>query len=161
MTGYNYPESIEIPPIMMHELEQVIHNLPADKAPGEDGIPNRLWQIAIKTPKFTETLLQIFNACIRKGYNPSHFQRSITVVLRKQGEERDYRDPKSYRPVALLNTLGKILESIIATRISYLMERTNYCQLRTYADAEESQQTTQSKESLTAYEGHGEKGNRW
>jgi hypothetical protein len=44
MKGYNYPESIEIPPITMHELEQVIHGLPADKAPGDNGIPNRLWQ---------------------------------------------------------------------------------------------------------------------
>ena len=26
--------------------------------------------------------------------------------------------PKAYRPVALLNTLGKILEAIIATRIA-------------------------------------------
>jgi hypothetical protein len=123
MKDYNYPESIEIPPITMHELEQVSHGLPADKAPGDDGTPNRLWQTAIKTPRFAETLLQIFNACIRTGYNPSHFQRSITVVLRKQGDDRDYRNPESYRPVALLNTLGKILESIVATRISYLMEK--------------------------------------
>jgi hypothetical protein len=43
------------------------------------------------------------------------------VTLRKAGP-RDYRLPKAYRPVALLNTLGKILEAIIATRIAWAVE---------------------------------------
>ncbi|EED15964.1 hypothetical protein TSTA_010800, partial [Talaromyces stipitatus ATCC 10500] len=68
-----------------------------------------------------DTLYEIFNACVRTGYNPTHFQRLITVVLRKGGN-RDYRIPKAYRPVALLNTLSKFLEAIIAHRISYAME---------------------------------------
>jgi hypothetical protein len=58
---------------------------------------------------------------MRTGHNPRHFQASITVTLRKGGP-RDFRQPKSYRPVALLNTLGKILESIIATRIAWAVE---------------------------------------
>jgi hypothetical protein len=43
------------------------------------------------------------------------------VTLRKGGL-RDFRQPKSYRLVALLNTLGKILESIVATRIVWAVE---------------------------------------
>ncbi|OQD73321.1 hypothetical protein PENANT_c211G00669, partial [Penicillium antarcticum] len=46
-------------------------------------------------------------------YRPSHFQRSITVVLRKQGKS-DYQLAKPYRPVALLNTLGKFLDRVPA-----------------------------------------------
>ncbi|KAJ5661392.1 uncharacterized protein N7477_009008 [Penicillium maclennaniae] len=63
----------------------------------------------------------IFYACIRIGYNPRHFQFSIKVTLRKGGP-RDYRVQKSYRPVALLNTFSKLLESVIATRISWAAE---------------------------------------
>lgn len=44
-----------------------------------------------------------------------------TVALRKPGKE-DYTQVKSYRSVALLNTLGKILEKIIARRLSALAE---------------------------------------
>lgn len=58
---------------------------------------------------FVDIVTGIFDACMRTGYNPRHFQSSITVTLRKGGP-RDFRKPKSYRPVALLNTLGKILE---------------------------------------------------
>ncbi|EEA25056.1 reverse transcriptase, putative [Talaromyces marneffei ATCC 18224] len=117
-----YPEQLPFPEITRHEIEQVVRSTPPDKAPGEDTIPNSFWHKIISVPVVLSTLYEIYNACVRKGYNPSHFQRSITVVLRKGGTDRDYRTPKAYRPVALLNTLGKFLEAIIARRISYAME---------------------------------------
>lgn len=43
------------------------------------------------------------------------------MALQKAGKD-DYSDVKAYRPIALLNTLGKVLESILADRISYLFE---------------------------------------
>lgn len=44
------------------------------------------------------------------------------MVLRKPFKD-DYSKPKSYRPIALLDTIGKILESVIATRMAALTER--------------------------------------
>lgn len=117
-----YPEQLPFPEIPRHEIERVIRSTPPDKAPGEDTIPNSFWHKITGIPKVLDMLYQIFNACIRTGYNPSHFQRSITVVLRKGGTDRDYTTPKAYRPVALLNTMGKFLEAIVARRISYAME---------------------------------------
>jgi hypothetical protein len=67
-------------------------------------------------------LLNLFNACLAQGYCPSHFRSSNTVVIRKPGKS-DYTDPKSYRPIALLSTIGKALEAILATRLSYLVEQ--------------------------------------
>lgn len=46
------------------------------------------------------------------------FKESITVVLKKPNKE-DYNIAKSFRPIALLDTIGKALESAIAERISY------------------------------------------
>ena len=45
-----------------------------------------------------------------------------TVVLRKPGKPR-YNIPKAYRPIALLNTLGKVLTSIIAEQLTYYTEK--------------------------------------
>lgn len=56
------------------------------------------------------------------GYYPSHFKTSVTVVLRKPAGERDYTQAKSYRPIAILNTIGKIFETIMAQRLSYMTE---------------------------------------
>ena len=43
------------------------------------------------------------------------------MVLRKPDKD-DYTQPKSYRPIALLNTLGKALEAIVANRLAYLAD---------------------------------------
>jgi hypothetical protein len=81
-----------------------------------------VWKIlADNSHDFVAILTAIFDACMRTGHNPRHFQASITVTLRKGGL-RDFRQPKSYRLVALLNTLSKVLESIIATRIAWAVE---------------------------------------
>ena len=119
--SFQYPQPIEFPPITILEIQDAVRTAKAGKAPGEDGIPNSLWHKMIEIPVILQVLDQIFNACIRTGYNPSHFQRSITVVLRKQGKS-DYQLAKSYRPIALLNTLGKFLEAVVARRISYAVE---------------------------------------
>ncbi|EMD86559.1 hypothetical protein COCHEDRAFT_53746, partial [Bipolaris maydis C5] len=58
---------------------------------------------------------------LRLGYCPSHFRESTTVVLRKPGKD-NYTVPKAYRPIALLNTVGKVMDAIIARRISHLVE---------------------------------------
>jgi len=118
--GFQYPEPIATQLITSEEVNQAIRSTPGDKAPGEDQIPNHVLHKAL--PWIKEYLTVLFNACLKLGHNPEHFQQSVTVVLRKEGPGRDYTIPKSYRPIALLNTLGKALESIIARRLSYLME---------------------------------------
>ena len=48
--------------------------------------------------------------------NPQVFKTARTVALRKPGKG-DYQTPKAWRPIALLETLGKVIEAIIAARI--------------------------------------------
>ena len=67
-------------------------------------------------------LTAVFNKCLELQYCPPTFKDSITVVLRKPGKS-DYAEPKSYRPVALMNTLGKILDAVMARRMQYAAER--------------------------------------
>ena len=43
-------------------------------------------------------------------------------MLKKLGVQRDYIDPKAYRPIALLDIIGKALESIISDRIRFVVE---------------------------------------
>lgn len=46
------------------------------------------------------------------------------MVLRKPGK-KDYGSPRAYRPISLLPTISKGLESIVAARLSYMAERYN------------------------------------
>lgn len=111
-----------MPNITEKEIELAILRPALDKAPGTDGIPNRVLRIII--PFILPHLHKLFNSCLNLAYYLRHFKKSITIILHKSSGEksRDYTSPKSYRPIALLNTLGKALESILATRISYLVE---------------------------------------
>jgi ribonuclease HI len=69
-------------------------------------------------------LVGLFNGCLTQGYCPQHFRESKTIALRKPGKD-DYSVPKAWRPITLLNTLGKLLEAIIAARLSQAAEAYN------------------------------------
>lgn len=97
------------------EIRKAIHGAVPKKQPGEDGIPNEILHWALDI--ILEPLEKVFNASFQLGHYPSQFRKSVTIALRKPGKET-YADPKSYLPIALLNTIGKALESILATRIS-------------------------------------------
>ncbi|KAJ6436234.1 reverse transcriptase [Purpureocillium lavendulum] len=114
-----YADPINLPQIAEQEVEDAIRNAAPLKAPGPDGIVNRALQIA--SPWIRQHLTRIFNQSLSLGYCPQHFRNSTTIVIRKQGKD-DYTIPKSYRPIALLNTIGKVMDAIIATRLSYIAE---------------------------------------
>ena len=120
LEGFAYQEPHTFPCITQNEIERAIRSTSPKKAPGPDGIPNHVLQEL--SPILAPVLCPLYNACLNQGYCPIHFKRSITVTLKKPGKE-DYTSVKSYRPVALLNTLGKIMEAILARRISYIAEK--------------------------------------
>ena len=114
-----YPNQISLPSITEQEVQDAILNTAPLKAPGPDGIVNRALQIAL--PWIRQHFTRVFNQSLSLAYCPQHFRESTTVVLRKPGKD-DYTVPKSYRPIALLNTMGKVMDAIIATRLSYVAE---------------------------------------
>lgn len=63
-------------------------------------------------------ILNFFNACVRFGVQPSSLKLSNTVVIPKP-HKPDYSRAKAYRPIVLLNCIGKLLEKIIAKRLQF------------------------------------------
>lgn len=126
--GFTYPEPEESRmEITAEEVSKAITRVKADKAPGPDGIPNRILKILGTT--LVERLLPIFNACATLSYHPRTFKEATTIVFKKPGKD-DYTDPKAYRSIALLNTMGKILESIMAEKITTLAESKGMPQIK-------------------------------
>lgn len=118
-TPLNYLSNYHIGKITFHEIRSTILGSISEKTPGKNGIPNLILKLLI------DSLLphpyRIFNKCLDTGFCPTHFRSSIIVVLRKPGKT-DYTTAKACRPIALLNTLGKALEFILAKRITNLAE---------------------------------------
>jgi len=104
--------------------EQEIHNailrISQDKAPGIDNKPTRVWTEL--WPTLRSDLTHLFRISIEQGRLASTWKTAKIVPLRKIGRP-DYTISKAYRPISLLSNLGKILEGVVAERISYLVER--------------------------------------
>ncbi|MBW0533449.1 hypothetical protein O181_073164, partial [Austropuccinia psidii MF-1] len=83
---------------------------------GPDGIPNELIKIA--ETLLTPPLTCIFNTCFRQANFPPPWKNSCTAIIRKAAKD-DYTNPNAYQPIALLNTLGKLFEKIINTRLNH------------------------------------------
>ena len=66
-------------------------------------------------------LYYIFRAIFELDFYPDKWKESITVVLCKPSKP-SYKDPKAYRPIALLNTLGKLFLVILADDLSHFCE---------------------------------------
>ena len=98
---------------------KILKQLPNKKASGPDLIANEA--IKAGATQIAPALAQLAQACLRLGYFPKCFRTSVTVVLRKEGKG-DYSKPGSYRPIALENTLGKVLEKLVAERLTTALE---------------------------------------
>jgi hypothetical protein len=101
------------------EMARTIGRLSNNTALGLDGILNE----ALKTcePLIVLWLADVARACFAIGYYP-RLERVMTMfVLCKEGKA-DYSFPGSYRPIALENTLSKILERVVADCIADIAE---------------------------------------
>lgn len=83
-------------------------------------MPMLVWKQLWKYLK--SIITKFFTASVSLGYHPKQWRSANTVVLRKPGKP-NYSAPGAYRPISLLNTLGKFLEAVVARRLSYLAEK--------------------------------------
>ena len=98
------------------------------KAPGESRIGH---QIIKQLPdNIIEYIATIFNACLASGYFPKKFKSAILKLLPKEG--KDITNPQNYRPIALLDNIGKIFEKIINSRLREYLENNNLYNFQQY-----------------------------
>lgn len=95
------------------EVGRLISILPKRKSSGSDDIANE----ALKMAKdiITPYLEALFKACGQLGYFPKYLKKSKSILFFKEGKEAN--DPKAYRPISLLSSIGKLFEKMIANRL--------------------------------------------
>jgi hypothetical protein len=107
-------------PISCEEVKQLIMRSPR-KAPGSSQIGR---DALIHFPdNLLQALTHLYNASLASGYFPSCFKTALVALIPKP--HKDLTDPKSYRPISLLETLGKTFERIINTRLRWYLEDHN------------------------------------
>jgi hypothetical protein len=95
------------------EVQEAIRGRKVSKAPGPNGTSYR----ALKnlTQRTVSLLVLIFNAILLTHHFPTAWKHTRVISILKPG--KDPALPLSYRPISLLDTIGKLFEKILLARI--------------------------------------------
>ena len=99
------------------EIKQTINRFKIDKTSSLDKISNRILKTCFET--LIVILTSLFQTCVTLSYHSRVF-RVTHIITFKKSKKVDYTIAIVYRSIALLNTLNKMLKSIIKTKISFL-----------------------------------------
>ncbi|KJZ68630.1 hypothetical protein HIM_11979 [Hirsutella minnesotensis 3608] len=103
------------------EIRRAIFSSSNKKAPGPDSLSFLPIQHAYKA--IPAVFNRAYKALFDRGHHPKAWKEAIGVILPKL-DKPDYSVPKAYRVISLLNCLGKVLEKLYASRLSYLANTT-------------------------------------
>jgi len=113
------------PPFSKEEFRQALDKCNNSSAPGPDKLTWRHLKIILNQDSCLFHIVNIVDACINLGHWPNHFKCSSTVIIPKPNKLA-YNSPKSFRPIVLLNTIGKLIEKAIAERLQFHVVKNNF-----------------------------------
>ena len=105
-------------PFLEEEFTSAIVKYNNSSAPSPDKLLWKYLKYVVKDKTYLGNIIAIANACIEIGYWPNHFKNLITIFISKLNKAA-YDSPKSFRPIVLLNTLGKLIEKVIGDRLQF------------------------------------------
>lgn len=102
------------PPITAEEVAKALAKSSNKSTPGPDQIPYGVWKdIHRLNPAIIPSLL---TPLVEFGIHPRSLKRANGIILPKP-DKASYSDPSAFRIIVLLETISKILERIIASRL--------------------------------------------
>ncbi|KAI5163650.1 hypothetical protein NEAUS03_2363, partial [Nematocida ausubeli] len=111
-------------PITWETVYAALSVIPANKAPGIDGIASDFWKITLQDPEGTSKMAQAIwynvQRCFENASLPTEWDEALVVPVPKKG---DLSLPGNYRGIALMNTSLKIVTKIIDQRLQGICEK--------------------------------------
>ena len=97
------------------EISATLTKCSPSSAPGPDTIPYSVWKSLHRIAP--DVLTSLLGPLLLFGHHPSSMKMANGVVLESPGKP-SYNSPSSFRIIVLLHTISKILERIVAFRLS-------------------------------------------
>ncbi len=108
-------------PVTLDELRASLNKLKTNSGPGRDGIFNVM--LKHLSLNFQMHILRLFNLSLKKGVLPATWKEACITMIPKG--QKPPSDPASYRPISPISCLSKVLERIVARRLSHFLESNN------------------------------------
>jgi hypothetical protein len=107
-----------IQPASPQEVSETIRSLKNRKAPGPDNIANK----ALKTlpEKAIVAITAIATGIIRLRHFPARWKTANVIFIPKPGKNPKFL--QNHRPISLLSTVGKLVEKLIHSRLTKLID---------------------------------------
>ena len=102
----------------MLEMQEALKACSNVSAPDPDHITWQHLKLILANNTYAVGILSLANTCLSLLYWPRHFKESVSVIIPKLGKLA-YDTPKAFRPIVLLNTLGKLIEKMIARQLQF------------------------------------------
>ena len=99
---------------MEGDLREALQGTSNSSAPGPDGISYRFIK-AIKDTVLGTLLFRQLASYIARGEIPTEFQLSKVMMIPKPG--KNYKHMKGWRPINLINCVGKLGEKVVAKKL--------------------------------------------
>ena len=107
-------------PFKMKELRNTINALGKQKATGYDNICNEF--LKLSTERILKIILAFLNLALTKGLITSNWCLDIISPIHKEGLKSN---PDNYRGICVINSLLKVLCTMMNNRLNEYCEQTN------------------------------------
>jgi len=75
-------------------------------------------------PHMENKITMLICQCLANRYHPLQWLKAIAIALKKPNKP-DYTQPRAYCLITLLEYMGKLLEKVVAHRLTYLIGQYN------------------------------------
>ena len=107
------------------EFTHAITNCNDSSAPGPNKVIWGYLKYILKDKWCLRNIISIANICFDLSHWPNYFKKSSTIVILKPNKP-SYNSVKSFKPIVLLNTLGKLIEKVIGERLQFQVISNNF-----------------------------------
>ena len=115
-------------PFSKEEFKSAISKYSDASAPGPDKLTWRHLKFIVNQDACLTNIINIADSCINLGYWPKYFKVSSIIIIPKPNKSL-YDQLKAFRPIILLNTLGKLIEKVIAERLQFTVTSNDFIHL--------------------------------
>lgn len=149
-SAWNISPTSDFPEITTEEVKRACSRLRTGKAAGPDNVAPEIAKLFVDAN--LKPCTNMFNSYLRTGIFPLEWKRAKLILLPKPSS-----GSKKYRPICLLNTLGKIFEQIIVSRLKQSCDPLSNNQFGFRTCLSTIDALNRVKEILTAHNEHGGK----